>query len=70
MDLCTYVGQWGTQFARALKELGVQSQITAVDGSLPALMLARANMESQGAQVEILKGDVLRDLEELPEDPR
>ncbi len=62
LDLCTYVGQWGAQFARAFPGL----EVTAVDSSEKALAQARENIERAGARCESLRGDVLRDLEALP----
>ena len=67
LDLCTYVGQWSTQLTRALRDLGVETSVTAVDASATALEFARTNIEAQGARVETMKGDVLRDLEDLPQ---
>jgi 23S rRNA (cytosine1962-C5)-methyltransferase len=62
LDLCTYVGQWGAQLARAFPGL----EVLAVDASDKALAQARENIERAGARCETLKGDVLRDLESLP----
>jgi 23S rRNA (cytosine1962-C5)-methyltransferase len=62
LDLCCYVGQWSTKLSRVFKEQGVDAQVTAVDASVRALELARANIEAQGARCETFKGDVLRDL--------
>ena len=60
LDLCCYVGQWGTQLAAAF---GGKVDVLAVDASERALELARANVESQpGAKFEALRGDALHDL--------
>lgn len=65
LDLCCYVGQWGTQLARAFKAMGLDVEVVAVDASQGALDLARKNVERQGARCETVKGDVLRDLEKM-----
>jgi 23S rRNA (cytosine1962-C5)-methyltransferase len=66
VDLCCYVGQWGAQLAAAFRELGYSVEVTLVDASQRALDLAQKNVKAQGAQVRVLKGDVLKDLESLP----
>jgi 23S rRNA (cytosine1962-C5)-methyltransferase len=65
LDLCCYVGQWGTQLARAFKEQGFKVEVLAVDASQQALDFAKKNMEREGAKVTTLKGDVLKDLADL-----
>jgi 23S rRNA (cytosine1962-C5)-methyltransferase len=65
LDLCTYVGQWGSQLSAALRAEGRKAEVVAVDASEKALELARANIEAAGGACETLKGDVLRDLERL-----
>jgi 23S rRNA (cytosine1962-C5)-methyltransferase len=65
LDLCCYVGQWSTQFARAFREAGIQTEVVAVDASSQALDLARRNIAAQGATCETLKADVLKDLGQL-----
>jgi 23S rRNA (cytosine1962-C5)-methyltransferase len=67
LDLCSYVGQWSTQLARALRARGLEVEVTVVDASAPALEFARRNVEAQGARVETVRGDVLRDLASMPE---
>jgi 23S rRNA (cytosine1962-C5)-methyltransferase len=66
LDLCCYVGQWGSSFARSLKARGYSVHVTGVDASASALAFAARNVESAGASFEAVKGDVLRDLEALP----
>ena len=66
LDLCCYVGQWSAQLTAALKELGYQTEVTLVDASQKALDLAKKNVESQGAIVHVIKGNVLKDLESIP----
>lgn len=65
LDLCCYVGQWGTQLSRAFKDRGFKVEVLAVDASQQALELAKKNMEREGAKVSTLKGDVLKDLADL-----
>ena len=65
LDLCCYVGQWGTQLTRVFKGLGAEVEVVAVDASLPVLDLASRNVEAQGAHCEIWKADVLKDLSQV-----
>lgn len=67
LDLCCYVGQWGTQFARAFGKMGLRVEVVAVDASNRALELAKENIEAEGGSCEILRGDVLKDLGQLAE---
>ncbi len=65
LDLCSYVGQWGTQFSRLFKDLGIQVEVTALDASAQALEFARRNVEAQGAKCVTWKADVLKSLVEV-----
>lgn len=65
LDLCSYVGQWGTKIAQVLKERGIASEITFFDASESALALAKKNAETVGARVKTVKGDVLEDMKDL-----
>ncbi len=65
LDLCCYVGQWGTQLARVFKEQGLKVEVTAVDASQTALDSAKTNMQREGAKVTSLKTDVLKGLDVL-----
>ncbi len=67
LDLCCYVGQWSAQLARLFKNKGMSVDVLAVDASAQALSLAKMNIEAQGARCEILKADVLKGLDSLPE---
>jgi 23S rRNA (cytosine1962-C5)-methyltransferase len=67
LDLCCYVGQWGTQLAAAFARAGVKVEVTAVDASDKALQSAKRNIENQGARCETMRGDVLKDLAPLAE---
>ena len=62
LDLCCYVGQWGSQLAKVFKDQGLKTRVVAVDASAQALEFARHNVEAQGADCETLKADVLKDL--------
>lgn len=65
LDLCCYVGQWGTQLARVFKKAGLEVEVVAVDASAQALERARENIEREGARCEPLKADVLTGLAAL-----
>lgn len=65
LDLCSYVGQWSTQLARVFISQGLSVEVTAVDASQTALSFAQENIAGDGAQVTLLKGDVLKDLTQL-----
>lgn len=67
LDLCCYVGQWGTQLARVFRNAGLQVEVVAVDASNTALEFAKQNIQAQGAGCETFKADVLRDLPQLPD---
>jgi 23S rRNA (cytosine1962-C5)-methyltransferase len=67
LDLCTYVGQWGTQLGRVYKDLGLEVEVVLVDASAQALELAYQNVSAQGVRCEKLKANVLRDLGQLPD---
>jgi 23S rRNA (cytosine1962-C5)-methyltransferase len=67
LDLCCYVGQWSTKMAYALKKLGYNVEVTAVDVSEKALEFAKRNIERQGALTLINKLDVLEQLNTLPD---
>ena len=62
LDLCCYVGQWGTQLAHVGQKLGVDVEVTLVDASQKALDLATANVERYGAKAQGLKLDIAQDL--------
>ncbi len=66
LDLCCYVGQWGAYLARAIALGGGRAHVTLVDSSARALEVAARNVAGQGADVEALRADVLRDLGALP----
>ena len=62
LDLCCYVGQWGSQLAVAQK---AHAEVTAMDVSVEALNFTQQNV-SRAASVEIIRGDVLKDLSLVP----
>jgi len=65
LDLCSYVGQWGTQLARVFKNQNIPVEITVVDASVHALEFARQNVQAQGVVCHTIRGNVLKDLESL-----
>jgi 23S rRNA (cytosine1962-C5)-methyltransferase len=65
LDLCCYVGQWGTQLACVFRRAGLEVEVTAVDASATALEHAQANVEREGARCKTLKADVLTGLDAL-----
>lgn len=67
LDLCCYVGQWGTKIAQTLKSLGLEAEVTAVDASEKALAFAKRNIEAQGVVVIPKQLDVVHDLAALPQ---
>lgn len=66
LDLCCYVGQWGAYLARAISARGRRAHVTLVDSSARALEVAARNVAGQGADVEPVRADVLRELTALP----
>jgi 23S rRNA (cytosine1962-C5)-methyltransferase len=65
LDLCCYVGQWGTQLAHLAQGFGIPAHISFVDASQKALDLAVANAKRYGAEAEALKLDILEDIKGL-----
>lgn len=59
LDLCSYVGQWGSQIARSMRARGLKAEVTSVDASYPALDLAKNNIESAGGDTREIKADVI-----------
>ena len=68
IDLCCYVGHWSARLAQSVRQLGGEAQVTLVDVSQDALAAAQKNVEPYASQVECLRKDVLRDLDDLPKD--
>lgn len=75
LDLCSYVGQWGTHLLQVLSEReALPASVTCVDASESALRFARENLSSMSQElgiekkvrVETIKGDVLESHPELP----
>lgn len=66
LDLCCYVGQWGSQLSAAARTLGLEVETTLVDASASALRLAAENVEAQGARAIVERRDALESLRELP----
>lgn len=65
LDICCYVGQWGSQAAKALADGGVNAEVTLLDVSESALKLAAQNVSAQGVKPEIVMGDALASLGEM-----
>ncbi len=65
LDLCCYVGQWSTQLAHFLIPLGHKVEVTLLDASEKSLHFAAENVRATGASVNVIRGDVLRDLMKL-----
>jgi 23S rRNA (cytosine1962-C5)-methyltransferase len=68
LDLCCYVGQWGTRLSAAARREGFDVEVVAVDASARALEFAKGNIEFTGALCTVLQGDVLKDLVKLDQD--
>jgi 23S rRNA (cytosine1962-C5)-methyltransferase len=66
LDICCYVGQWGTQLAHLAAAAGLRAEVTLVDASAKALEIAARNVESHGGTANPQKLDVLEDLGRLP----
>lgn len=66
LDICSYVGQWSSHIVQALHEVGSASEVTLVDTSEPALRFAVTNVKSLGASAEVVLGDALVRVGELP----
>lgn len=65
LDLCCYVGQWGTQLAHLGNSLGASVEVTLVDASQKALDLAVHNVRAHGGTARALKLDILADIGQL-----
>jgi 23S rRNA (cytosine1962-C5)-methyltransferase len=67
LDLCCYVGQWGTQLSHLVSSLGggIKANVTCVDSSAKALEIAVRNVEAHGGIAKAMKMDVLQNLETL-----
>lgn len=67
LDLCTYVGHWSARLTQALKAKGFEVEAHLVDVSKTALAFAQYNAERAGAHVVVHKLDVLKELDQLPD---
>ncbi len=65
LDLCCYVGQWGSQLAHTVKSLGKVARVTCVDASARALELAVENVTQAGGVATAQKLDVVHELNRL-----
>lgn len=63
LDLCCYVGHWGTQLADLCRELNLECEVVLFDTSKNALQFADANVKANSScQVTPVQGDVLEHL--------
>jgi 23S rRNA (cytosine1962-C5)-methyltransferase len=67
LDLCCYVGQWGTQLGHLATQMGIVAEVTLADASQKALEIAARNVEAHGAKAILEKMDVLDQLSRLPQ---
>lgn len=65
LDLFSYVGQWGTQISKNLKEKGFKVETTFVDASQKALDFCAKNA-SPYADVKTLKMDIVEKAQDIP----
>jgi 23S rRNA (cytosine1962-C5)-methyltransferase len=63
LDLCCYAGHWSAQLAHYLKDYNVE--ITLVDISEDALRLSSENVKKYTDNVQCLKLDVVKDLDQI-----
>jgi 23S rRNA (cytosine1962-C5)-methyltransferase len=59
LDVCSYVGQWAAQSAKALKEAESEAHVTMLDVSAEALKFGAINLRGLAEQVETVEGDAL-----------
>jgi len=59
LDLCCYIGQWGTQLANLATHYGRSAHVTLVDASAQALEIAAENVKAHGGVADHRKLDVL-----------
>lgn len=65
LDLCCYVGSWSSHLSRALCDLGFEIEVTLFDASKKALERAQENIDARVANLQVICGDVLKDLKEV-----
>ncbi len=66
LDLFCYVGQWGTQIAKHLKDQGLSVELTAVDASQKALDFAVKNATPFVEKIIPLKMDIVEKCQDIP----
>ncbi len=66
LDICCYAGQWAAQAAKALRECESAAHVTLMDISESAMSFAEKNVRGLAERVEIVLGDALDKLGELP----
>ncbi|MGE3758035.1 MAG: methyltransferase domain-containing protein [Pseudobdellovibrionaceae bacterium] len=63
LDLCCYVGHWGTQLAALCKEMDITCEVVLFDISKTALEFASKNVRAHSdCSVTAVEGDVLEEL--------
>ena len=67
LDICSYVGQWSSHLAHALKIAGVKCEVTLLDVSRAALDLAVENVGQYTENVQAVEGDALEAVSGLGE---
>ena len=65
LDLCCYVGQWGSHLSNVVTSLGGTVEVTLVDASSKALEIAARNVEAHGGKAIIEKADVMNVMEKF-----
>lgn len=65
LDLCPYVGQWGSQLSALVVSLACEVEVVLFDASEDALAKATENVKLAGGQPQAIKGDVLKDLDKV-----
>jgi 23S rRNA (cytosine1962-C5)-methyltransferase len=67
LDICCYVGQWASHSVAALRDAGVRDvEAHLLDSSASALALAAENVRAVGGRAEVVEGDALKILADLP----
>lgn len=59
LDVCSYVGQWAAQSAKALREVDSEAHVAVLDVSAEALKFAEMNLRGLASHVETFNGDAL-----------
>ena len=65
LDLCCYIGQWGSHLSNVVTSLGGRAEVVCVDASVKALELAARNVEAHGGVAKTVKADVLEAMDQF-----